>query len=84
MAEVIDAAAREGHVIPREFTEELMARTFKMGAYKPSSLIDYLEGREVEVESIWGEPCRRGLRSGASVERLEMLYYLLRRLAPPK
>ncbi len=52
----------------------------KMGACKPSSLIDFLEGREVEVESIWGEPYRRGLRSGASMGRLEMLYYLLKKL----
>lgn len=80
MAEVIEAAGKEGHVIPREFIEEQVARTLKMGAYKPSSLIDYLEGREVEVESIWGEPYRRGLRSGASVGRLEMLYYLLKRV----
>ena len=80
MAEVIDAAGREGHMIPREFIEEQVARTLKMGAYKPSSLIDYLEGREVEVESIWGEPYRRGLRSGASMGRLEMLYYLLKKI----
>jgi 2-dehydropantoate 2-reductase len=84
MAEVIGAAGREGHVIPHEFIEEQVARTLKMGAYKPSSLIDYLEGREVEVESIWGEPCRRGLRSGAAVGRLEMLYYLLRKLTSQK
>lgn len=84
MAEVIDAAGREGHVIPHEFIGEQVARTLKMGAYKPSSLIDYLEGREVEVESIWGEPYRRGLRSGASVGRLEMLYYLLKKITPKK
>ena len=80
MAEVIGAAAKEGHVIPHEFIEEQVVRTVKMDAYKPSSLIDYLEGREVEVESIWGEPYRRGLRSGAEVGRLEMLYYLLKKI----
>ena len=80
MAEVIDAAAKEGHAIPHEFIEEQVARTLKMGAYKPSSLIDYLEGREVEVESIWGEPYRRGLQSGAAVGRLETLYYLLKKI----
>ena len=84
MEEVVEAAGREGHAIPREFIEEQVSRTFKMEAYKPSSLIDYLEGREVEVESIWGEPYRRGLASGASVERLEMLYYLLRKLTVPR
>ncbi|HWB60126.1 MAG TPA: 2-dehydropantoate 2-reductase [Chthoniobacteraceae bacterium] len=84
MAEVIGAAAKEGHVIPHEFIEEQIARTVKMGAYKPSSLIDYWEGREVEVESIWGEPYRRGLRSGAQVGRLEALYFLLKKLTAQK
>jgi 2-dehydropantoate 2-reductase len=81
MAEVIEAAGREGHAIPRDFIEVQIARTRTMGAYKPSSLIDYAEGREVEVESIWGEPYRRGLKAGADVPRLEMLYFLLKKLS---
>lgn len=80
MDEVIDSAGREGHHIPAEFAEEQINRTYNMGAYKPSSLIDYAEGREVEVESIWGEPYRRGIRAGGEMPRLEMLYFLLKRL----
>jgi 2-dehydropantoate 2-reductase len=83
MAEVMAAAGNEGHVIPHEFIEEQVRRTLKMGAYKPSSLIDYLDGREVEVESIWGEPYRRGLASGTEMGRMEALYYLLKKLTPP-
>ena len=30
-----------------------------MGAYQPSSLVDYRAGREVEFDTIWGEPLRR-------------------------
>ena len=51
-----------------------------MGAYKPSSLIDWELGRPVEVEAIWGEPLRQGIAAGAAMPRLEMLYRLLRRL----
>jgi len=80
MAEVIAAAGKEGHPIPHEFIEEQISRTYNMGAYKPSSLIDYAAGHEVEVESIWGEPYRRGLRAGAEVGRLEALYFLLKKL----
>ena len=80
MAEVIDAANREGHPIPQDFIEEQVSRTYKMNDYKPSSLIDYMAGNEVEVESIWGEPYRRGLRAGAEVGRLEALYFLLKKL----
>ena len=45
-----------------------------MGAYKPSSLIDFLAGREVEVEAIWGEPARRARAAGVALPRLEALY----------
>ncbi|MDR1817899.1 MAG: 2-dehydropantoate 2-reductase [Puniceicoccales bacterium] len=51
-----------------------------MGAYKPSSLIDYLAGRPVEVEAIWGEPLRRGEARGVAMGRLSALYSLLRYL----
>ena len=55
-----------------------------MGPYKPSSLIDFVEGRAVEVESIWGEPLRQAKSVGASVVRLEMLYSLLKSLTRNK
>ena len=80
MAEIIEAAALLGYVIPRALIEKQITTTRPMGAYRPSSLIDYLEGREVEVESIWGEPLRRAQKVGAAVPRLEMLYALLKRL----
>jgi 2-dehydropantoate 2-reductase len=80
MAEVIGAAARLGHAIPMSFIDEQIQRSLVMGPYKPSSLIDYDAGRTVEVESIWGEPWRQAVREGAEVTRLEMLYFLLKRL----
>jgi 2-dehydropantoate 2-reductase len=48
-----------------------------MGPYRPSSMIDFETGRPVEVEAIWGEPLRQGVRAGAAMPRLEMLYRLL-------
>ena len=44
-----------------------------MGPYRPSSLIDYLAGREVEVDGIWGEPLRRGEAAGAKMPELRTL-----------
>ena len=44
-----------------------------MGAYRPSSLIDYLEGKEVEVTGLWGEPLRRGQAAGVSMPKLTQL-----------
>ena len=80
MEEIVEAAAKFGHVIPRSFVDLQFDRTAKMGKYRPSSLIDYEEGREVELEEIWGEPVRRARTQGAPVPRLEMLYWLIKRL----
>lgn len=51
-----------------------------MGAYQPSSLVDFLAGREVEVEAIWGEPLRRAQAAGLAMPRLAELYATLKRL----
>lgn len=80
MREIIDAAARLGFEIPPSFVDRQVELTRPMGAYKPSSLIDFLARREVEVEAIWGEPLRRAEAAGAAMPRLRMLYALLKRL----
>ena len=80
MEEIVEAAAKFGHDIPRSFVDLQFERTAKMGAYRPSSLIDFEEGREVELEEIWGEPVRRAKAVGVSVARLEMLYWLIKRM----
>jgi len=80
MKEIIEAAAKIGHVIPLSSIEEQIEHTRPMGPYQPSSLIDYRENRPVEVEAIWGEPLRRAREVGAVVPKLELLYALLVRL----
>lgn len=79
MDEVLDAARRLGHEIDDAFADWQIERSHSMGAYKPSSMLDWQAGRPVEVEAIWGEPWRQGLAAGARLPRLEMLYQLLRR-----
>lgn len=80
MGEVIAAAAKFGHGIPQSFIEQQISITYPMGPYKPSSLIDYLAGREVEVEAIWGEPLRRAEAAGIAMPRLAALYAKLKEL----
>jgi 2-dehydropantoate 2-reductase len=77
MDETIAIANRCGHALPTAAALELMKRTEKMGAYKSSTLIDYLAARPLEIEAIWGEPLRRGKAAGVTTPRLEMLYRLL-------
>lgn len=81
MGEALDAARRLGHEIPDSFADFQIERSYSMGTYRPSSLIDWELRRPVEVEAIWGEPLRRGQAAGAEMPRLELLYRLLHRLA---
>lgn len=74
MEEVRAAASLEGHQISDEFIEGQFTVTERMGAYKPSSLIDYLADKPVELESIWGEPLRRGRELGVEMPELAKLY----------
>jgi len=74
MEELQEAAAAHGVEIEDKFLDRQFTLTRPMGAYKPSSLIDFLAGREVEVESIWGEPLRRGEAADVSMPELRRLY----------
>lgn len=80
MDEGLDAARRLGHEISDRFADHQIERSYSMGPYQPSSLIDWRAGRPVEVEAIWGEPWRQGVAAGASMGRIETLYRLLQRL----
>jgi 2-dehydropantoate 2-reductase len=77
------AAAVLGIAIPDEFLQKQVDVTGPMGAYKPSSLIDFLDGKAVEVEAIWGEPLRRARAAGVATPHLEKLYARLREVCPP-
>jgi 2-dehydropantoate 2-reductase len=74
MKEVILAAGKCGFVIVDGVVAEEIKRTESMGAYKPSTLIDFEAKRPLEIESIWGEPLRRAEAAGAKVPRLKELY----------
>ena len=72
--ESVAAAAALGHPLPEGWADYQISRTSAMGPYKPSSMIDFVENRPVEVEAIWGEPVRQALAAGANVPRMEQLY----------
>jgi len=83
MLEVMDAASRLGHQLPANLADHMIHETRIMKAYKTSSLLDYLDGREVELESIWGEPLRQALATGASMTELQRLYDQLKEALAP-
>ena len=59
MHEVVATAHALGHPLDEAIIEQNIERTLPMGPYRPSSMIDYLEGRDVEIDAIWAEPIRR-------------------------
>ncbi len=74
MDEVIAAANKCGYSLPSTEALEQMKRTEKMGAYKPSTLLDFEAHRPLELDAIWGEPLRRALAAGAQMPTLAALY----------
>lgn len=77
MEEVVATARALGHTLPDDVIPKHLTATLGMGPYWPSSVLDYLAGREVEVDSIWGEPLRAAQAAGVATPRLEMLHALL-------
>ncbi|MDZ4402294.1 2-dehydropantoate 2-reductase [Prosthecobacter sp.] len=78
MREIIVTAGRLGHEIPLGLIDTMIERTRTMSTYKPSSLIDFLAGSEVELEAIWGEPVRRAKAAGIEMPRVAELYQQLK------
>jgi 2-dehydropantoate 2-reductase len=81
MDEIALAARHFGHQVTEEFIQSRIEVTPDMGAYRPSSLVDFLAGREVEAEAIWGEPLRRAQAAGLAMPRLAELYADIKRIA---
>jgi 2-dehydropantoate 2-reductase len=80
MEEVVEAANRCGYPLEASAVADQIRRTETMGAYKPSTLLDFQAGQTLEIEAIWGEPLRRAQATGASVPRLQLIYALLKSL----
>lgn len=70
MAEVIAAGRAQGLDLDDELIDLNIERTRPMDAYRTSSMIDFVEGREVEVGPIFAEPLRRGQEAGVAMPRL--------------
>ncbi|MBT3666911.1 MAG: 2-dehydropantoate 2-reductase [Opitutae bacterium] len=81
MKEIQSAAKEYGILIEDTFLERQFSLTEPMGAYKPSSLIDFLDGKPVEIDSIWGEPLRRGQKKVVLMPELETLYSELKQVS---
>lgn len=73
MVEIQAVAAAIGYKIEDLFINQQVEVTRTMSAYRPSSMIDYVEGREVEVDAIWREPYRRAQKLGVNTPEIKSL-----------
>lgn len=80
MYEVIAGAGALGFKIPKEFADKQIERTRVMGAYKASTLVDFEQGRALELEALFLEPKRQAQKAGASVPQLEALCRVLQQI----
>lgn len=79
-----DLEARGGESAPRldpdTMVADMLARTDAMAVYRPSTMIDFVEGRPMEVETIFGEPLRRARALSLDTPRMALLYAQMRAL----
>ena len=68
------------HIDRGPMIDSMFKKTATMGAYKPSTLIDFVENRRMEIEAIFGEPLRRAQSLKIPVPHLALLTALLRTL----
>lgn len=80
MEEVIATAQHLGFDIPYELAEKQVNRTYEMGAYKASTLIDFERGQPLELEHLFLRPMRKAEEIGMAVPRLRALCNLLTEL----
>jgi 2-dehydropantoate 2-reductase len=73
MGEVVATAQALGLHLSEDLIDFHIERTRPMGPYRTSSMIDFVEGREVEVGPIWDEPLRRARAAGVTMPLTEQL-----------
>ena len=78
MMEVITAGRAMGLQLGDELIDFNINRTRPMGPYRTSSMIDFIEGREVEITPIWEEPLRQAKAVGVAMPHTEVLLQRVR------
>ncbi|MBQ9830509.1 MAG: 2-dehydropantoate 2-reductase [Akkermansia sp.] len=73
MEEVCQAAEKRGFPLPLDIVHRQMERTRIMGEFVPSSAVDFLRGRPVEYDAIWGSTLERAHAAGAVVPHWDKL-----------
>jgi len=79
MLEVVACAKAYGYQIEDAFIDHQIRITLPMKGYKPSSMIDFVAGRPVEVDAIWTEPLKRARAKDLNVPEMTTLHQGIKR-----
>jgi 2-dehydropantoate 2-reductase len=81
MQEVIAAARGLGFDLPDSLADKQIERTLTMGAYKPSTVLDFENGLPLELEALFAEPLRQAQTAKVATPRLANLCRVLGELS---
>ena len=81
MREIINIAGAKNINLKLDLAERMIHNTRSMGAYRPSTVIDFEQDRPFELESMFLEPLRQARAASVSAPRLEALCVVLEKLA---
>lgn len=78
MKEIIAIAKADGHILPDDVMDYMIATTPDDLKFRPSMLVDVDKGNPVEVEVILGNPIRTARKLGVETPVLDQTYRLLK------
>ena len=74
------AAGQTARIDGDDLCHRYLTMTAGMGPYRPSTVLDFIEGRAMEVEAMFETPVRRAAELGVETPTMAMLASLVRRL----
>lgn len=77
MQEVALGASASDRDISPDFLQYMLALTEKMTPYRTSMKLDYDSGRDLEVETMFGNPLRQAASNGVILPKISTLYHQL-------
>ncbi len=80
MHEVIDVAQALGYSLAHELADRMIEKTKTMGAYRPSTLIDFESQRPLEWDTMFHQPLERARTTNVATPQLERLTSVIKNL----
>lgn len=77
VAAAANAQPLASQIDSESFIARMLTVTDGMDHYRPSMMLDRLDGRQLELESIYVEPLRRAQATAIATPRIELLHALL-------